>query len=178
MRFGNTVAALSCMTIVFWRVIVVAINATWAIAHDRWVEASYWVGEDPLYRALAAVTTLFLPHDLAGTPRAFLVEIVAVITWSLFAFVIFVLLSQLELTKRLNRINIGWLQVIVLSMTAVSGAYLGCRFRASVPQLFHVSGTWLALPMMIIGVIAAGSFPLAMMSWLLYFWSRKRAIYG
>jgi len=169
MQLGRVSTALTCCTIVFWRVVVVAMNSAWAIAHDRWIDASLWLSEDPFYRFETAFTRLTVPNAASPNLKLYLVEVVGIALWMFIAFILYRLVLVIPAVLRLNSILLSPLAILTLATITLIGSYCGARVRTHVTDLLHVTSSWwLAAPIMLLSVVASGALPVLAVSWALF----------
>jgi hypothetical protein len=142
-------------------------NSAWAIAHERWVDASYWLSEDPLYRIEAAVARVLIPSDAATELKLYAVEVFGSLLWAAIALLLFLWLSQTVFARRLDETMVSVPQVLLLFMTSIAASYGGALVRERLPDDLQISDWWFATVFMLLAVVISGMVPVALISFFL-----------
>ena len=172
MRLDRFMAISLSALVVFWRVVVIAMNDAWAIAWDRWADSSYWLAEDPLFPAERAISRILFPTNLNIHVAMYLLELVGIGLWLAIAIASALLILRLHSTRPVALIS--WRVCIVVWVFAFACAYVGGLWRQTIADslLAHSDSSLTTLAMMTT-VVGSGYVPvlvLALVSW----WDQKR----
>jgi hypothetical protein len=160
----------------FWRIFVVAVNSVLATKHDRWIDGSFWLAEDPLYQIEIAITRTLIPDVATPHVKLYAVEVVGTATWAIVAMLIYLLVRDTNIVAPLNEIRVSWKELFVLAATALAGAYAGSVFRERLVALLHFGMPWsIEAAAMILAVVIAGTVPPLLVACFFYGRERRRS---
>jgi hypothetical protein len=169
MRLGNFASLTISVLIVFWRLIVVAMNSIWSIRHDRWVDASFWLTEDPLYQFELMLARLVLPYAISASVKLYAVEVTGILVWAGIAILLFIVVRRTATSGRLDEITLRWRQVVLILAVVFVAACGGALSRRWLPEALHVTANWwIATPLMLLTVVMSGFVPIVLISYLLW----------
>jgi hypothetical protein len=158
--------------VIFWRVIVIAMNDAWAIARDRWTDSSYWLAEDPLFPVERAISRILFPASLNIHVAMYLLELVGVCLWLAVAIASAALILRLHSARPVPLIS--WRVCIVVWVLAFACAYVGGLWRQTIADslLAHSDSSLTTLAMMTT-VVGSGYVPVSVLAFVSW-WDQKR----